>query len=315
MVRFKILVTLSVLALLIGVASAENITVIQNAVGNVLNLAHNLIVSSPMEVAIYTNRMILVNVTAGVDKAQYIKYKDNDKSPEVILCRNCNSVSKRKSFDEGFHNVLFSAVFPGEVVQKNVVFWVDSRAPVVKKTFPTGGFGLGDFTVNFYESNPKYVALTYGNNESGYRTADVNLSQCSVKRDTWTCTSYVDLGDYDGENVKYWFDVTDLALHSDSSKVKTVAVDFSSPVITNLSYFIDGRRVSFVIDIEEINFKSASYKDLLAEKPKEVVLCRKLKDGQCRAEKRFTRGEHDLLITIEDEAGNKFLMNLEFEID
>ena len=106
------------------------------------------------------------------------------------------------------------------------------------------------------------------------------------------------------EKVDYWFSVYDIASHSALSKIKTLDVDSSSPIIEDLNYSLDGREVSFAIDIDELNFKVASYKDSLIKKPKEIVLCRGLKDGKCLSNKRFANGNHSLLLTVRDKAGN-----------
>ena len=304
MVKFSILI-IGILVLAVGIVGAVgSITATQNLTVMVVGALHEIFVTSPVDGTIYTSRVVWVNVSTGADIVGYIKYRDNDKNSEVTLCRNCNASSKRKPFDEGFHDVLFSAAMPEGLIYKHVKFWVDSKVPVIKKVGPRKGFWFEDYMIQFYEVNPKQVLLAYGNNITGYRTEEVNISLCTVKRDTWTCNGNVSLADYDLEKVDYWFSVYDIASHSALSKIKTLDVDSSSPIIEDLNYSLDGREVSFAIDIDELNFKVASYKDSLIKKPKEIVLCRGLKDGKCLSNKRFANGNHSLLLTVRDKAGN-----------
>jgi hypothetical protein len=293
------------------IAGAAN-SVTQNVTVKVLPA--DLFVSSPVNDMIYTSRIVLVEANTMGFLAKYIKYNDNNGLVDTILCRNCNSVSKKKSFNDGPHELFFSAELPQGIIYQNVHFWVDSRAPVIKKTSPNKGFGVGEFILKFYEVNPKYINLTYGNDVVGFRIKEVPLTSCSEDRNTWECKTEVDLMDYDLQEVSYWFSVYDIASHSAFSKIRTIDVDLSSPIIENINYSINKKEVSFVIDIDELNFKVASYTDKFASKPEKVVLCRKLKNGQCVAKKRFTSGSHNLTIEVEDKVGHSANSSISFKI-
>lgn len=301
---------LFLLVCLAALVNSAELTVTQNVTVTVLS---PMKVYSPQNDLVYASRVVKINVsTEGV--VSDIRYRDNGGFPEVRLCTNCKNVYKEKSFDDGFHSVFFSAGFPDGRIFQNVSFWVDSRAPVMKKISPTSGFADGNFEVSFYEVNPRQVTLKYGNDVVGFRAAVVDLSTCEVKRDTWTCRVRVELGDFNEKSIRYWFEVRDVASHLSYSKVGNVAVDFSAPVINNLGYSVDGKKVDFMIDINEPNFKVISYKDLSESRPTEVVLCRKLVSGICSAEKRFRPGNHNLLFKVEDTAGNFANATLQFNI-
>ena len=262
-------------------------------------------VYSPTE-GITNERRMLFNLTTDieVDEITYIDYAD--RSPRWrILCRNCdeygNIRERTKSFRDGEHNLSFRAVKDGNYVEKNVSFFIDSRDPRISKTEPRSGFASGNFYVEFTELNPESLVLTYGNS---LRNKSVDLSRCYESGRIKACDVYVNLSDFDGEEIGYWFTLNDTAGNSDESTHRTVSVDQTDPVIDNFDLTVDGRRVTFNISVTEQNFDEIEYMDNEDRRPRWRTLCSRLRDDICLARKSFTSGFHNLSINVTDEAGN-----------
>jgi len=117
--------------------------------------------------------------------------------------------------------------------------------------------------------------------------------------------SDVDLTDYDGQEIRYWFEVEDRAGNIDTSKEVVVTVDTSEPIVHFFDYQIERRIVNFIFEIEDKNFDSVYYVDNRDIVPQEKTLCSRLNDGRCNVRKSFKKGMHDLEIYLMDKSGNQ----------
>ena len=271
---------------------------------------------SPENGAVYTERMVPINLTMNTKVIKF-GYNDSKEGPGT-LCRNCEEYGysriKRKPFDDGFHNITISAVFSAGSVYGYRTFIVDSKKPIIKKTEPKTGYANGSFVVEFQEINPTSLVLNYGNNLTGYRNADLNLNDCKEDKKNTKCEIYVDLGDYDWQEIGYWFKLTDIAKRVDESKLKKLDVDLTKPIINSFNYSIKKRIVTFKFNVTEINFEEIAYIDWNDKNPKEIKLCSRLKNEICEQKKSFRTGEHNLTISVLDEAGNSVNAPAGFEI-
>jgi len=314
----KIFLIIGLMIFLVG--SVLAIAVEQKVTVTVLSV-EGLKIHSPVNDEVYSNKRVPFSIEL-LKEAKYIKYSDNGKRLRT-LCRRCDEYGftkqKRKFFGDGYHEVLIKAIFDFNEIEGSVNFIVDSKDPKILKTEPKRGFAIGEFEVIFKEENPKTLTLNYGNKESGMSEASLDINKeckeyqlnnfevycCDYKREKMKCEFKVDLGDYDLEEIEYWFVLEDILGNTDKSRAEDLEVDLSKPVINSFDYTIDGRRVNFVLDIEEKNFDEVNYIDRTDNKARWKKLCTKLKRGKCEKRKMFGKGDHKIDIQVVDEAGNK----------
>ncbi len=262
-----------------------------------------LTIYSP-NIDIYNTTKIQFNITLGNDSFSELFYIDwNEIKPKWnTLCKNCNEYGfnkKRiKSFKEGQHNLTIKVIKGNKTLTENISFFIDSKKPKIIKTEPKqNSFSNGSgFLVNYDEDNVNSVNLNFGNGLSFGKSCPSGKDQ--------ECLFDVDLSDFDGQEINYWFEITDIAGNKGESKETKVKVDTMSPIINSFNYNITGKNVLFTFNISEKNFDEINYVDLNDTKQKENVLCSSLKNGICKVKKSFKTGEHGLKIRILDKAGN-----------
>lgn len=251
----------------------------------------------------------IVNITeANLDTLEYIDHLDPRGKWKRLCSRTVDGVCNgRVNFNDGDHQVEIKATDEGGLFStKTVSFFTDSKGPKIKNTEPGRGFANGDFYVEFDEANPKELWLNYGNQITGFRKYQVPLNTCTPGRRNLECMASVSLNDYDGEEISYWFNITDIVGSSDTSKETELDVDISPPQINLLNYTIDGSRVYFMIDITEQNLDVVEYIDHADSSPRWKRLCSRLdEEGICNGRVSLRdKGIHPLDIQVIDEAGN-----------
>lgn len=307
----EIILILTLVGTITAITFQQNVTV--NIVPGTMD------VFSPLEGVIYDTRMIPINISLS-DHAifRYAKFIDGNGSL-VTLCRNCNSYGfdnvKLKPFDDGFHQLRIVAIFDGGEVEEIVAFFVDSKAPRIKKTAPQGGFANGTFEIDFVEENVRSLVLSYGNSQVGFRQKNISASACKntffgVKH----CTTSVDLSDFEGSDIMYSFMIEDIAGQIAVSRNEHVGVDFTHPVVDLIHIMINGRRVSFELAVTEQHLKDVLYKDLFSSFSFFRQLCSPHSNGSCENVIPFTRGHHELMVVVSDEAGHTTEEFVEFDV-
>jgi len=282
-----------------------------------------LTINNPIQDHVYDSRKVLLDLEVNEKADIYYTNLNNGRGRWIRVCSNCVSYSRKRGFDEGLNNLSFRVTdVVGNTAFFNVSFIIDSRDPRIKKTSPTGGFVNTIFEIEFEEENPVSLELHYGNNQTGFRTEALDLEldcQEDEKRpERKVCQKDVDLTDYDGQDIEYWFVITDVAGSTDESRPYVLSVDDTDPVINNLGsfYTIDGRYVYFSINITEINFDEVGYSYIDDRgRLKEKRLCSRLKEGICEKRVSFRDGEHDLTVYVIDEAGNNIGVSTNFFTD
>lgn len=272
-----------------------------------------LTINNPKNNSIYNKRAVLFDLEA--DEESDISYIDNndDRGIWKRICQECLSYNNSRSFKEGENNITIRAEdVLGNPSFFDVFFFVDSKKPIIKKIEPRNNAYVNSiFTVTYYEDNPNEIWLTYGNNITGYREEE--LVGCSGgKREK--CEIDVDLGDYDGQEIEFWFNMTDIAGNFVESRIGKVKVDITPPVINSLDYNINGKYVAFTLNITEENFDSVEYYDNNDSRPRWRRLCSRLRDGICVKRVSFKVGSHDVDIQVLDEAGNSIGESISFVI-
>jgi hypothetical protein len=130
------------------------------------------------------------------------------------------------------------------------------------------------------------------------------------------CFFKVDLSDYNGQDIEYYFLIQDIAGNIVKSKINKVLVDTKAPKIKNpLDFFeVSGNYVYFKIEIEETNLAKIEYKDYNEKIPKWKSLCSKLnKYGFCTKKVSFKGYYPELSIKVSDKAGNAIEKNIGFQ--
>ena len=302
---FRLFVMLVLLASIVLAVSVE-----QGFTGN--PLPGNITIFSPVHDRIYDSRQVLVSLSMS-SEVKAFKLSKNGGDRFTTLCRNCDSYSRKKPFSEGFNEVVIRAEFDGGSVDERLNITIDSKDPRILRTKPTKGFASGIFNVDFREDNPEELVIFYGNSIRN-KTLDIE-NDCDMGRRGYECETEVNLTDFDGGEIEYWFELTDIVGNKDESRARKLDVDVSPPVVNKFTYKEDFRgRIEFFFNITETNFDEINYIDWNENKPKERKLCSRLKDGICEKTKRFRDGDHNLTINILDDAGNKVVEYANFSL-
>lgn len=279
--------------------------------------------NSPIQGEVYDSKKIFLDFD--VDERADIFYKDlnDNRNRWIRVCDNCRSYSRNKNFKEGLNELRFRATDDnGNQAFFDISFTIDSKSPRISKTSPTRGFIGSILTVEIQEANPVSLVLNYGNNIIEFREASLDLiNDCNIdprnpsKR---TCDINVNLHDYDGQEIEYWFVLVDIAGSSTESRHYTLTVDETFPVINNPNSFynIDGKYLYYYLDITELNLDEVGYYNNNDPKLREKRICSRLKDGKCEGKISLREGLYELTFYVDDKAGHRAFVNTqEFLLD
>jgi hypothetical protein len=312
--------------LLVGSVLALSLS--QNLTVNILPGAFE--VFSPVQDAIHGERLVPINLTMSTE-VFFFKYSDNGSGLKT-LCRNCDeygfSELKRKGFSDGFHELVIFGVFENGNVSEIRNFTVDSKTPKVIKTTPkvklktnplrTSVTNGSDFSVRYTEENVEEILLRLNPVNSSVVTIVNITNQCNESGQNVICNFQVDLTAFDGQQVFYWINITDIANHTGSSRPTKVFVDTTDPVLTvnspvnNSTY---GRRVPFNLSVNE-QVNTLEFIDNSDSNPHWEKICSHCDSyGSERLKtKSFKVGEHNLMIRAVDYAGNTDVEPVSFDV-
>jgi len=241
-----------------------------------------------------------------LDKVTYLDTLDNKPKVKTLCTKlNNNLCEKKISFKDGQHDLTINVIDEaGNSVSASIQFFTDSKKPKLKSVEPRRGFASGDFYVKFDEENPVSLVLQYGNYLTGVRNKSIDLNTCTLGKRYYECSTSVNLDEYDGQEIEYTFTLTDRVGQSATSKPVNLEVDITFPVINSINYTIDRNYAYLVLNITEINFDEAVYRNNNDRRPRETRLCSRLKDGICEKRIRLNEGDNNIDIQVFDEAGN-----------
>mgnify|MGYP001571779908 FL=1 len=271
-----------------------------------------LTINSPKDI-IYDIRRIPINLSGSEEADEILYINHNDRIPRLIrLCSNCDEYGllrrKLHTVNEGENNLTFEVITKsGNKDEFNVSFIVDSKVPRIIKTSPLRGFANGSFEVEFIEDNAQELILFYGNSIRN-KTLDIE-NDCIQNEKSNKCASEVDLSDFDGQEISYFFQLTDIAGSLDESRQINMNVDLSPPVLNFFNFTAEKRSVIFKFNITELNFKRVEYIDILDRNPRLTNLCTRLRNEICEVKRAFNPGDHNLTIKISDKADNTIEIN------
>lgn len=276
---------------------------------------------SPINNTLYNSRSIYLAFS--LDEKADVYYRDLTSTSVYWkrICTGCSpgdvAYNRSRSFAEGENNLIFKAVD----VMKNeayvsLTFLVDSIKPRIYRTGPrSNGFADGNFEAQFKESNPKKLTLHYG-----IDSAEVDLDECYESSYKKMCNIEVDLDEYNGEKIPYYFEIEDISGNKYSSRATNVFVDTEPPKVKNEDSFYDinGRYVEFNLSIDEDNLYKVSmlktYTSTYGPRTITTTLCTRLTNGYCYKKQSFAAGDYDLSIQITDKAGHSIAIPVEFTI-
>jgi len=276
----------------------------------------NITINNPISQSIHTSSSILMDVTTS-EPSKLERY-DFTKRKWVTICSLCSHYSRERRFDDGEQILRIRATDRGGNGNENEVsFFVDSNDPRMGSTNPTRGYASGLFEVEFTEDNPDILTLYYGNLQTGMRDVQLDTNNDCLKDRKTACSKNVNLDDYSGQEIEYWFELVDIAGNSAESKKVILDVDSTFPIINNPNsmHTIDGKYVYFEIDVTELNLDEVGYIDNLDPKGRERRLCSKLDNGICEKKITFKDGPHDVTVYVIDEAGNQVGETVQFFTD
>jgi len=147
------------------------------------------------------------------------------------------------------------------------------------------------------------MSIFYGNGTINMGS-DVNLSECTNVKSVKYCNGFIDLSEFNGQEIEYYVNLTDIMNRTVKSKINKVMVDTVNPVINSVDFTNIGRRVELRINVSELNLEEVNYIDLEDRTPKERRLCTKLTNNMCVKVLSFRPGVHNLTINAVDQAGN-----------
>ena len=274
-----------------------------------------IIIFSPLQ-KIYNVSSIAFNLTTGNYSFNKISFIDwSEKRPRWDnVCSNCNEygINKRarESFDEGMHNLTFKAINGTIEITKNISFFVDSKNPKIMAIEPKSrDFANGsNFFIKYDENNCQWLILKIFGNSSN-KTSMHNCSSGTVKK-----IITENLSIFNNQQIEYQFMIKDKANNTAESRRTKIKVDTMKPIINSLKNSTSDRRVSFVLNVTEVNFEEVVYIDRSDKRPSEKTLCSSFKNGICSSTKTFKTGEHNISIIVLDEAGNSAQRNMKFNL-
>jgi len=277
--------------------------------------AINLI--NPTEGGVYTERAITFSFTLNEKSDVYYLDNINGRGRWSRVCSGCSSITQKRNFNEGLNDITIRAKdVNGNFGFKDVSFFIDSKKPKISKAEPKKGFASGEFSVEFTEANPQMLILHYGNSETGMQNSLLDVSEdCSlIGKEKYSCTTSVNIDDYDSQTIEYWFELTDLGGNVVTSKRQFLSVDTTFPVINSMTSVLNRNKVTFVTHITEQNFADMSYIDNSESRPKWRKMCSRLINNICEKSITLRSGTHDLTVQVNDKAGNSVGENMQIVV-
>ena len=280
-----------------------------------------LTINSPKDGEVYNGRKVLFDITSNEPATMSYLDNINGRGRWKRLVSLSLSYYRTRSLKEGLNDLTIKGKDRnGNEGSYDVSFFVDSKRPRVKKSSPRKGFANGKFSVEFSESNPESLVLHYGNFVTGFRTADVDIEGCSTNRGRYYCDVEVNIDDYSGQRIEYWFELEDIAGNVANGKKVSLDVDVVDPIINNIdSYWFQGegrynKYIYFEIDLDEDNLDEVSILDNNARRLRWKRICSGLRNGMCVKKVSFKRGHHEVDVMVMDEAGNAISERIVFDV-
>jgi len=252
----------------------------------------NVLIINPIETEYSENRIPL---TISLDKEVAKIESSLDGENFKLLCRNCEGYSRNNRFNEGENTLLIRTTdHSGNVAEESVSFVVDSKEPRILDTLPEEGEYVNSrFLVRYTEDNVENVTLYYGQNNV-FNTIDLDCDSGRNKE----CGVDVDLSGYSG-SLDYYFSIED-PTHLVNSEIVGFNVDNIDPeleVFSPIEFDYSETRIPI-----SASFSEMSKFEYSLDGSRFITLCRDCNSYDKR--RKFSRGDHDIVLRITDYAGN-----------
>jgi len=225
----------------------------------VMPIVFALTVERPEDDETYNSRLVLFSLSADEKSSFYYMNENLDSGRWRKLCDKTETCVKKISALEGENSFLLKSVYGDSSPEtESVSFFVDSKKPVISRTYPLSSYVVneGPFSVRYSEDNLKEVTLYYGNDGD---IEEKSSSECVSGKDK-QCDFSLELEDYDGQYLEYWFMLDD-GINNATSRKTRVKVDLTAPTIDDYSITANDNNVKFIVDITEENFKDVLIED------------------------------------------------------
>ncbi len=174
---------------------------------------------SPQDNSIFASRSTLLEITS--NKPVSLNYGFSDTGRMTRLARNITHYSKKFTFREGINNLTIKAIdSEGINIIKELSVFVDSKRPLIR-TSTKLKLTNGTFTIKFQEDNVKIIRFFINNNLN-----EISLDNCKRERSYFVCVFFVDLGEYNNQEINYYFEVEDIAGNKDATNKIKAKVDY-----------------------------------------------------------------------------------------
>lgn len=235
--------------------------------------------------ATITKQRFFVEInTTRKSKIDFINMMNGEKKN---FCMHCNYFRKMFFFDEGFNDYIIKSAVAGEVREERIRFFIDTKKPRILKTSPSpGSFASGEFIIDYEENFIKKVELFYGEKN------DIQVKELICENGKKQCRIKLNLDEYNGKTIYYWFSIEDVAGSIVNSSKLRVNVDNEGPIINGL--YVENGNV--ILNVSEDNF----YRAIYFENGKEKLFCGTLNKGVCSRKMSI----NELKLRVIDKAGN-----------
>jgi len=261
-----------------------------------------LIINSPQN-TMYSTRQILFNLTT--ENPSKLEYIDNNNLPRVI-CSSCNKFSRKLSFNDGFHELRIKATDTnGNIEEQLINLSIDSQNPRITSIKPiTNQVTNGSlFYIKYTETNLKLIKLLYGNKTLNMSCSSGNNQECQTS---------LNLSEFNNQYLDFIFIISDY-VRDITSKTTRIKIDTTAPTLiinypkTNSTY---SQNILFNISLGEKS--KLEYMDNSAKYPRFISLCTTC--SNYKNLRRFSIGNHNLIIRATDKAGNQISDNIIFTV-
>ena len=268
----------------------------------------------------YSEKKIPFNITT-TEEAEKIEFiNHNDKKPKwKKLCSDCDNYGNKKKKDqtmnEDWNNITIRAVDRyGQFREKNISLFIDSKIPDIKKILPKRNSVVNgsEFYLKYTEDNLKEISINWN--------PSLVLANCNASGKDKECFASLNLSDYNGNYIDFWFNITDI-VRSVLSDIVRIKIDTVSPkliVYSPKNKTGNGgyeKKVPFNITVSEDVL--LEYIDNNDENPSWRRLCSNCKEyGNLKKKtKSFKEAIHEIEIRAVDDAGNSDVERIEFEVE
>ncbi len=255
----------------------------------------------------YNTRSIPVYVHASeiVDVLQYTLDSSNHAR---VLCKECSSVNKTISANDGNHTLKIDALKDGVTIEKIIIFSVDSTKPRIL-SFESAAEKLnGTFLLSYTDVFLRNVSLYYKTNTTPFTK---KIETHCPRGEKQTCVLTQDLSSFNHNTLSFFVSLAD-SFSVINSTVQKNEVDTLSPSITIISPLDKSILETKVVTLQ---LSSNEIVDTLyaIDKERPRSFC-----SRCTSELRkrtLSDGNHSLNVVATDLGGNTYSSQTSFTIN